>query len=467
MMRQDVRLRRLSRLLLLVGMLLPLTAVDLWAGAKRPTTDWRAGLAKIRITPDKPIWMAGYADRRKPSEGAIQDLYIKALAIEDAKGRRFVLVTSDLLGFPRALAESVGRQIETRVGLPRAQLMLTSSHTHTGPVLSQSLNGAYNLDAEQVAAVEKYNHELQEKVVRLVGDALKELAPARLSLGRSEAHFGVNRRVLGSNGYRIGVNPAGPVDPDVPVLAVESPDGRLCAVVFGYACHNTTLTGEFYRFSGDYSGYAQAALEQSHPGALALFVMGCGGDINPEPRSKLELAEQHGAALAQSVERGLQGARTPVRGRLRVAFDQNLKLAMAPPSREELQARLSDTNSARRRHAERMLARLDREGRLMSEYPYTLQVVQFGKDLTWIALAGEVVVDYVLRLKRELGAGRLWVTAYANDLFAYIPSERVLKEGGYEGGGAMIPYDLPGPFSPGVEEKIIRRVRELVRQAGR
>jgi hypothetical protein len=110
-----------------------------------------------------------------------------------------------------------------------------------------------------------------------------------------------------------------------------------------------------------------------------------------------------------------------------------------------------------------MLDVLDRDGHLPAYYPYPVQVWQFGKDLTWIALGGEVVVDYDLRLKKLFGPGKLWVSGYSNDVFAYIPSLRVLKEGGYEGGGAMIYYVQPGPWAPAVEEMIISAVERQVR----
>jgi hypothetical protein len=430
-------------------------------------TGWKAGLARVVITPEEPIWMAGYASRTKPAEGKLQELYAKALALEDERGKRVVLVTSDLLGFPRALSEAIAAQAQKRFRLPRHRLLLTSSHTHTGPVVRQSLVGAYRLNAEQTAAVEAYTTHLQDKILALIGDALKGLAPARLAFGRGTARFGVNRRELTPNGVRIGVNRDGPVDPDVPVLRIESPSGHLRGIVFSYACHNTTLTGEFYQFSGDYAGYAQATLEKAHPGALALFMMGCGADINPYPRSNLELAVRHGEDLAGAVERVLASPLPLVRGPLQLAFERVMLPLAAPPTRAEFQARLSDPNIFRQRHAERMLERLERDGRLMTQYPYPIQVLQFGETLTLIALAGEVVVDYVLRLKRELGADWLWVVGYSNDVFAYIPTVRILKEGGYEAVDSMIYYDLPGPFAPAIEEKIIKKVHQLVRRCGR
>ena len=234
-------------------------------------------------------------------------------------------------------------------------------------------------------------------------------------------------------------------------------------MVFGYACHNTTLPAEMCRISGDYAGFAQAELEKEHPRAVAMFVMGCGADANPAPRGTEENARAHGAALAEAVGRALRDNLQTVNGPVRSAFEKVSLAFDTPPSREELNRRLQDKNPYVASHAREMLAILERDGSLPSDYPYPIQVWRFGNDLTWIALAGEVVVDYDLRLKKMFGSERLWVSGYSNDVFAYIPSERVLKEGGYEGGGAMIYYVQPGPWAPSVESTIISATERLVR----
>ncbi len=108
---------------------------------------------------------------------------------------------------------------------------------------------------------------------------------------------------------------------------------------------------------------------------------------------------------------------------------------------------------------------LEQAGKIRTTYPYLVQVVQFGNDLTIVALAGEVVVDYSLRLKAELSgvaSPPVWVAGYSNDVFGYVPSLRVLQEGGYEGGDAMRYTKLPGPFAPSVEKRIVDKVRKLI-----
>ena len=436
--------------------------------SKRPPSaikaGMKAGFAKIVITPEKNMWMAGYANRTKPSEGKLHDLYGKALVIQDSRGARVVLVTTDLLGLPRSLTSEISEYANKSYGLRRDQILFNSSHTHTGPVVKSSLAGAYDLDAAQSAIIDDYTRQLKNNLLKVIGEAIKDLAPARLSFGRGAAPFAMNRRQFNPNGVVIGVNPEGVVDREVPTLRVESADGNLRGVVFGYACHNTTLTGEFYEFSGDYGGFAQEAVERAHPGAMALFVAGCGADINPYPRSKRELAEQHGETLAKSVEQASSGSIKPVGGAVKSVIGSVMIPFDGPPTKEDFQSRLNDRNVFKRRHAERMIARYERDGKLISEYPYTVQILKIG-DLTLIALAGEVVTDYALRLKRELG-GDVWVAGYSNDLCSYIPSARMFKEGGYEVIDSMLYYDLPGPYKPELEERIIGKVHELARRAG-
>lgn len=424
----------------------------------------KAGFARIAITPEKNMWMAGYANRTKPSEGRIHDLHAKALAIQDSRGARVVLVTTDLLGLPGALTSEVSEHANKSYGLRREQILFNSSHTHTGPVLRSSLAGAYNLNVEQFALVDEYTRQLRDKLLKVIGEAIKDLSPAKLSFGRSTAPFAMNRRQFNKDAPIIGVNPEGVVDREVPALRVESADGKLRGVVFGYACHNTTLTGEFYQFSGDYAGFAQAAIEREHPGATAMFVMGCGADINPYPRSKFELAREHGETLAKSVEQVLNGEMKPVSGAIKSVIGGVALPFDGPPTKEEYQSRVNDKNIFARQHAERMIARYERDGKVMTEYPYTVQVARIG-GLTLVALAGEVVTDYALRLKRELG-GDVWVAGYSNDLCSYIPSARMFKEGGYEVITSMIYYDLPGPYKPELEEKIVGKVHELARRVG-
>jgi len=438
------------------------------ARAASGPVEWKAGIATTVITPDKPMWMAGYAARNKPSEGKVHDLYAKVLALEDAEGTRLVIVTVDLIGIPRPTRDWLEKHVTERYGVPRDALLLNASHTHCGPVIRETKysiygNTLYGLTEEQIQQSNQYVEKLQEKLLKLIGQALDNLTPATLGYTHARAGFAMNRRLITESSVRNNPNPDGPVDHDVPVLRIDTPDGKLRAVMFGYACHCTTLS--FYKFCGDYAGFARQYIEQAHPEVTTFFIAGCGADQNPYPRRTLDLCMQHGRALANGVETALQVKARPVRGPLGAAIATVTLDFAEPPSREQLEQQAKSKDKYDRRHAEVLLKEIERTGSIRKTYPYLVQVVRFGDDLTMVALAGEVVVDYSLRLKKELPGAAVWVAGYSNDVFGYVPSVRVLREGGYEAGGAMRYTELPGPFAPSIEERIVSKVHELAAKA--
>jgi hypothetical protein len=426
--------------------------------------DFQAGVARVKITPPVPFWMSGYAARTHPSEGVAQDLWAKALALRDSKGHQVVLVTSDLIGLPRAISDEVAARVWARFRVERSQLVLSASHTHCGPAVRKNLAVLYDFGEEDRRRVEAYGEELVDHLVEVVGAALRDLAPAQLAVGHGEVGFAVNRREPTPEGVKIGMNPVGPVDHDVPVLKVTPPDGSLRAVLFGYACHNTTLGADFYRIGGDYAGYAQAELEQAHPGTTVLFVMLCGGDQNPNPRGTLDLAVQHGRALAAEVSRVLGTTLSPVGPPIRTRLEV-VSLDFAPHTRAVFEEEARKEDKFRQRRARLMLAAYD-EGRPVRQTPYPVQAVRFGRDLTLLALGGEPVVDYALRTKQQFPGENLIVAGYCHDVMCYIPSRRVLREGGYEAVENTIYYGQPGPFAETVEDSVVTAIRRAAEGVG-
>ena len=451
---------RLSQLLLTASIAVLVIATDVCA-----ETSWKAGVAKAVITPDSPMWMAGYAARNRPAEGKMTDLWAKALALEDAKGKRCVLVTLDLVGIERGLSGPLRDEIQKKYGLERSQIAINCSHTHSGPVVARNLRPMheYALEKSQQELIHKYADRLHASVVALVGKALENLAPVKFEWGSGSTDFAVNRRnnkeaevpKLREAGQPL----VGPVDHNVPVLAVKDSSGKLIAVAFGYACHATVLDG--YDWSGDYPGFAQIELEKKHPGAVALFWAGCGADQNPIPRRKPELAEKYGKQLADELSKVLGGTMQTVEPSLATSYAEiDLPLATLP-TRDELVAQTNDTNKYIAMRAKMLLEDIDEGKPLKQNYPYPVQHWRLG-DVQWFFLGGEVVVDFAIRTKAELGGTKTWLAGYTNDVMGYIPSRRVLNEGGYEGGGAMVYYGMPTIWSEQVEEVIMQ---EIGRQA--
>ena len=186
-----------------------------------------------------------------------------------------------------------------------------------------------------------------------------------------------------------------------------------------------------------------------------MFVAGCGADQNPIPRRSLGLAARYGKELASSCDEVLKGPLRRVSGPFDSTYEET-QLAFAPlPSREQIERDAKSSNFFIASRAKLLLETISRRGALEPTYPYPVQIWKMG-ELTWIFLGGEVVVDYSLRIKRNMGSSHVWVSAYCNDVMAYIPSKRVLEEGGYEGGGAMLYYGLPTSWSPEVEETVFQ-----------
>jgi neutral ceramidase len=428
--------------------------------------DFRIGAAKRDITPTEPIRLSGYSSRSKASEGVDQPIFARAMAFEDSTGVKNILVAVELVGVTRQFTESIADRLKAQRGIERNRFMIVASHTHNGPAVHGSLGGLLNLSSQEEAVIKRHTDKMSDQILEAASEALSKLEPARLTFGHGRATFAVNRRIFMPNGVNFGANPDGPTDHDVPVLRAEAVDGRLLGIVFGYACHGTTLGGDYNLLGGDWPGYAQKYLEQAFPGATALFITGCGGDADPQPRQKALYVPQHGLEMAGAVATTLSRGMNPVHGTLRAAIERVTLEQATPPSREEFEKRLKDKDLSVQRHARRNLEKLDRGETLTPSYDSPVQVWRFGNDLTLVALGGEVVVDYALRVKRELASDKVWVAAYANDVFAYIPSTRVLIEGGYEADYSMIFYDFPTRWAMSVEETLIKAVRELVSRAG-
>ncbi|MEN6458855.1 MAG: neutral/alkaline non-lysosomal ceramidase N-terminal domain-containing protein [Thermoguttaceae bacterium] len=440
------------------GMILVLAVV----GATTGLADFQAGAARKAITPDGSIWMSGYAFRKAPSDGVLHDLWAKALALQDAEGRRTVIVTIDVIGLPREVFDAVAARLKQKHGLERGQFMLNAAHIHTGPLIWPNLRILYDLNESDQNRLIGYRARLIEDIVEVADRALADLKPATLALGHGSVGFAANRRAaLKHNGERV---PA-PVDHDVPVIKISSPDGAVRAVVFGYACHNTTCTESCRRLNGDYAGFAQIEIEKAMPGAMAMFLMLCGADQNPDRRGTVEIAAEHGQKLAQAVRDVLgRPMRTPQPVAIRTAYE-DVALDIAQVKRSAFEWERLTSNVFRQRRAKAVLGDLD-ASRPVWQATVPVQAIGFGPHVALLALGGEPVVDYPLRLKREYAKTDLIVAGYTNDVMCYIPSRRVLEEGGYESVDNMIYYGKPGPFADTVEEKMVGACRRVLAKVG-
>lgn len=410
-----------------------------------------AGVSRVDISPTHPVRLMGYASRaaQPAPTDVLQPIHARALAL-GADPEASVLITIDNCILPGAITEEVRRRLSRNLGLAPERIALAVTHTHSAPCLS---GAAPNIFAQEISAadqdaIDAYTRFFTDRLEQAAVAALRDRRPARLAWGQGEVGFARNRRT-----------PGGPVDHALPLLRVTAPDGRLRAVLVSYACHCTTLSGDINATHGDWAGVAASAMERDHPDTIALVAIGCGADSNPDPRGTLELVNRHGESIATEANRLLSLPLIPLT-RTPVCRLTTLDLPFEPHfSRGEWECRATNSGIIGH-HARQWIARMDRGMTLPPTLPYPVQTWVFGDQLAMVFLGGEVVVDYSLRLKRELDPSRLWINAYANDVPCYIPSRRILSEGGYEAEASLWYYDRPQRLSPAIEDQIVAAVED-------
>ena len=422
------------------------------------------GIAERDITPELPIRLAGYAARKRPADKVDSPLLVQALALKNSSGERFVFVALDNCEVSHAFMQPVLNEYAAELHLERGQVAVVCSHSHSTPVLVQTLTDMSQPPAEDLERIEKYSRLLQSNLVDVVRAALADCQPATFEQGLGRATFAMNRRVYQGDNVIFGDNPDGPVDWDVPVLRIKGTNGAVRAIVFGYACHGTSVRNgdDWYVVSGEYMAYARQLLQAHQPGAVAMFLTGMGADSDPVPRGLLLDAKRHGLELAGAVMGVLDRPMRPVRGAFKLAYDEvELPLAV-PPGREQIEKDAQSQDLSVKLRAEDYLKML-RAGRpLPGSIKLPVAALRLGDDLTFVLAGGEVVVDYSRRIKRLLAADHPWTIGYAYEVPCYIPSARLIKEGGYETDSSLVYYGYYGPFRGAIESQLVNRLETMV-----
>ncbi|MEZ6133169.1 MAG: neutral/alkaline non-lysosomal ceramidase N-terminal domain-containing protein [Planctomycetaceae bacterium] len=418
-------------------------------------SEYDVGVAAVDITPDYPIRLNGFGNRREESEGVSQPIFARALAISQGDQAPLVLITLDSLGVRTSMVDAVAKQLQQSHQLPRKNLAVTFTHSHCTPKVNGACDNIFStaIPPEHQQHIDQYTRELTDYIIDVATKALNDRQPATLHWGVGEVTFAKNRRLVG-----------GPRDHDLPMLVVRSvKDGKPRAIYVSYACHCVTLG--FNQISGDWAGYAAAMIERNLPGTVAMVSIGAGSDQNPisgVTPDKVDVAEGQGVEIATEVQRLLGTELRAITGSAKSVLNTIALPLNDVPTREELEQRLTKGRPTDQYNATTQLAKLDRGEALLSQIDYPIQTWTFGDSFCMTFLAGEVCVDYALRLKQELDRNRFWLNTYSNDFCCYIPSERLVAEGGY-GGGAEVPYfALPTTLKGGLETLIVEEVHRQV-----
>lgn len=426
---------------------------------------WKAGFADADITPKPglPVMPSGFANSRI-MEGAESPLLAQALALEAADGRRAVLFTADLLGFGRITVDAVRHKVRKAHGIPEENVCFSASHTHWAPAVNFRTGSAIgDVNVWYLAFLETTLLELADR-------ALKNLAPAEVAYGSTEAQIGMNRRLPGQQGIQWAPYPAGSYDRHTPILRVRRVASPRQVLVIGHACHPTSM-GNLNQWSPDYPGAMRRKLEADLEDCRTMFVNGSGADAKVVHRDPATGRHEFSASLERSHEAGLALARAilerlragpplePLDARLGAALVRGKLPLQEGPSQEEIERMALDgrITGATTWWARKMLAFPDAR----RDFDYAVQAWQLG-ELTIVAMEGEVCADWGA-FARSLPTTRHSMTiGYANEVSSYIPTARLIQEGGYESDLSHKIYLLPGRFDPRMELEVTALLRRAV-----
>jgi len=418
------------------------------------------GVAKTDVTPKHPVVLAGYGGRNREHEGIDSKLWARAMVI--GSEQPVAVVALDNCGVPAALTDKLAARL-VKHGITRERLVVAATHTHNAPNLTgyAPILWAGRMNDSQKKNQAAYTAFAIDQMESAVVAALKARQPMELDWAQGRVGFGGNRRVLNNGKWAgFGFQRSGPVDHSLPVLAARDAEGHVRAVWTNYACHCTTV-GAANRVGGDWAGYANEAMEKHFPQAVSLMTIGCGADVGPQPGGNLDIARQHGQSIATEVRRLLAGRTKPLAGPPTVTAKQIALPLEKPKGKAYWEQRLKTTGGFDHQLAKAMVNRIETQGAIKPTIDYPVSLWKFDRDLAMVFLGGEVVVDYSVRLNRELDWSRLWITAWANAMPGYIPSRRLLTEGGYETDFSQVYYAQPGRYDPKLEDLLVQTVTAL------
>ena len=411
-------------------------------------TRWRAGAARVTITPPVGMPLLGFAGRA-PSDGVHDDLKATALVLEGpgpgdpAEVLRLAIIACDLLWLEEHLVSSVRQAVSRLANVPPEHVVVVCSHTHYGPLSDPR-------EKPEDPRTAAYAANLVHLLAGAVAMAEARLTPCRLGFGQGHARIGINRRQRMPDGRIIlGQNPDGPCDTRAAMLRLDTTDGRPLALLLNHACHPVSLGGTCTQITADFPGVARDLVE-GETGATVLFVQGACGDVNPLLMGwDWDHPRRLGTTLGHEAVRVYEtiGVDTGS-GRLGIARSRMLLPPLLPESVDDgealvadLEAQLSRPREAAgagaRWWAKRRLAKaragLDalKGGTPLEPVPAWLAAVGMG-ETALVTVSGEVFTELGRSIVARSPFAHTLVGGYSDGSSGYLPTREAYAEGGYE-----------------------------------
>jgi hypothetical protein len=399
----------------------------------------KAGMAKTIITPPVGTQLSGYSGRTDPSTGVLDDLYAKALVVDDGN-EQVALVVCDIIGFRIDTVNEIRAIIQQQTGIKSDNIMVTCTHTHSGP----------NLRVADSAYVEG----LKLHVAGAVAAAANNMRPARIGATRGECRVGANRRHPDSptGPYNLYKYPEGTTDPTVMVLRVEDVSGNPIGLITNHAGHPVAWGHRELGISRDYPGYAVDVVERVWGNdVVAIFLQGCCGNLNlnwiwdkPEqtPMPRRTMPEEREPRLREVRRLGrILGGETLKAAETITDFTSEAVVKAARkdvevPIRKDLPERMQERVAKAKEEQKppepgRRGTVYDAVAAGKETLTTEVQVLRIG-DYFVVGLPSEVFVEFQIEIRERAGAEFTFVSELANDSISYICTPEAYEEGGYE-----------------------------------
>lgn len=420
------------------------------------------GISKADITPQTPVFLAGFADRTHESEGVHDPLYAKAALLQANK--TLAIITLDLVGSDRSFIDGIKSALQDKFGLHHDEVLINFSHTHhaiaaRGPV--QAEGGEFRRGSVIDFAL------LRDTLVSIVADCYAHLEEGQLLLARGTTKFGVSRRKLTEQGVQWKPTYDTEIDHDLFVLKLVDGKRQVKGIMYNYGCHPTSMSSDNYLISNDFPGKTNRVLEETYPGAAALFLQGCAGEVKPLKCAlgdsfiscTFEQMEEAGAELAQAVVRLIeQSAFAPVQGPFKTTLTEaTLRMEQTPADYFEGIANNPAIGEVRRRGAARKIEQI-KKGLTKERTSIYIGVWHLDDETRLIAMEGEISTEYAMLLKQLFPGGKTIVLGYTNGVSFYVPTRKMIGEGGYEVDFHHLGGPYSGIFFPEIEDVIVGQI---------
>jgi hypothetical protein len=435
---------------------------------------------KQNITPDKPVFLAGFWGRDHKSEGVHDPIYMKAVLLQANK--TLLMLTFDVTGGDRSFVTGVKDALYEQFGLAEDEILINFSHTHCSVYLTgentdpHMRRGVYSIDQDRVPGVDEVldftedvilYRQLKDLVIRSVEYCFAHLQEGRLLLGYGTSEAAVSRRLKTEDGVKFQPNFQAEIDKDLFVLKLVDSQDRVNGVLFSLGCHPSCMGG--YLISADFVGLACQFVEDRYPGVTAMFLQGFGADIKAAKgvadgrfkSCKSEELREIGNSFGEEVAAILEKERfVQVDCFFRTCLT-DIKLYTELTEIPEIEAILSDeSKSANRKVAAGKLLKAIQERRDKWTMQHYIQSWHLDAGTTLIAMEGEIASEYALKIKALLKDKKVITLGYSNGVSTYVPTRSMLREGGYET-EAVILHGFRGPFIPETEDTILGAVARM------